>query len=317
MSEWLDFIKQSTFASEVEVGLAETAKCALTDWRVLAFRGADAVAFLQGQSTNDVKQVSDNQFQLNGLCTAKGRMLATFWLARRGDDLLMILPSELREGIAQHLRKYVFRSAVTLDALDWGVLGLTGDGAEAMIQEAHGGVPDNALVGEELNVLRMPFPQPAFLLCGPAEALTKRWQAWEAAKGLPASRWNLLHILAGIPKIQTETRESFTPQMVNFPQAGGVSFQKGCYTGQEVVARTHYLGKAKRQLYPAKLDAPPPAVGTQVSGDAGEVILSAPWPGGGSAVLAVLQNDAVEAGGLRVNDVPLEMLDLPYPLETA
>jgi len=320
MNTWQQWLTQHPTIAEKKLGagLNDTQVCPLPEWAVLSVSGADAVPFLQGQTTNDVRQVHAQHFQLNSLCAANGRIISNFWLAYRDDKLLIILPSTLRAKVHEHLRKYVLRSAVTLALGDEVCLGIAGPQAENIVQTRLGKLEQIAQV-DNITMLRMPFTLPAFLLLGPVEALGDCLLSWVKSCALTDYQsWDVLHILAGITQIVPATLQAFTPQMINFPQLGGVSFTKGCYTGQEVIARTHYLGKVKRHVYPARScgDA---AIGDTVQDSAGqpvgEVAFRAPWPEGGVGLLLLLQDQAVAQGNLRLNGQEISLLPLPYSLE--
>jgi hypothetical protein len=299
--------------------------------------GSDAVTLLQGQVTSDVREVGAERSQASGLCSPKGRLMASFRIVQEGSDLLLVLPRSLVTPILNRLRMFVLRADARLsDATGERVLlGLQGDPAAVAgslpgLAELPGAV-DEAMAGEGARAVRLPGGAlPRFLILAEPAAAPALWEGALAAGARPAGRtaWTLTEVLAGVPDVQPETSEAFVPQMVNLQALGGVSFNKGCYAGQEVVARMQYLGKLKRRMYPARVQAPEtPAPGTDLyaAGDAsgqsaGKVVAAAPHPEGGQALLAVLQIDAAEGGPVHLGSregPALDLKELPYPLEAS
>ena len=213
----------------------------LTDNALLSISGDDATAFLHGQFTNDVESLAVGAGQWNGWCSPKGRLLATFLLVRRAEGFLMMLPAELAPAIAKRLAMFVLRSKVTIrDATASHALwGVAGAGAVQAARKAAD--------------LVVPIDATRALAIAAAGA---------TLDGVPAGTtddWALAMIHAGIPVITAATQDAFVPQMANFELVGGVSFRKGCYPGQEIVARTQYRGILKRRMARAhvEVDAAP------------------------------------------------------------
>ena len=295
---------------------------------VFTVSGADAEQFLQGQLTSDVRRVDPGHSQLGGYCTPKGRLLALLRIFRRGDAYQAQLPATLLEPTVARLGKYVMRSKVSLaPAGDLIGIGLSGPHCERELQALTETVPravDEIVQASELTVLRIPGIHPRFMIYGPREAAEKAWarlNVHAAPVGAPA--WALLDVLAGVPQVFPETVEEFIPQTVNLDLLGGIAFDKGCYTGQEIVARLHYRGTVKRRMYLARLASggTAPAPGTPVTapeaGDqaVGHVVYAAPDPEGGFLLLASLIQEHAARGGLcvqREDGAELELRDLPY-----
>ncbi|NCA71453.1 MAG: folate-binding protein [Sphingobacteriia bacterium] len=294
---------------------------------LIAVQGADASDFLQGQLTNDVRELSPTHVQWSSHCSQKGRMLANFLLLRIHDTFHLQLPRERVPDLLQRLRLFVLRSRVTLtDASDeLARFGLAGDGASALLSAR--GLPVPPLVNElalidGLALIRLPGSE-RFELIGPPEALRAHWEALsEVATPTDAAGWTLLDIRAGIPTIQTATADTFVPQMANMQLIDGVSFHKGCYTGQEVVARMQYLGKLKRRMYRAQVEsATPPQPGDALFATAstsqqgsGTVVSATPIGPGQHELLAVVEIQAVESGEVRLGESGprLDFQPLPY-----
>lgn len=217
----------------------ETTRCpALSGFGVIAVEGRDAATFLQSQSMNDVAALAPGRWQWNGLLTPKGRVIALFALACVADGrFLLVLPDGSPAELVAHLRRFVFRSKVTLnEAPAWvvaaGPAAATGDPGAIAGDPDHGFAMDWSGEGGPRWLWLLPPSHPAL---APADDATDvAWRAMDLAHGLPR--------LAG------EQREAFTPQMLSLERLGAFSLKKGCYPGQEIVARTHYLGQAKRGL---------------------------------------------------------------------
>jgi hypothetical protein len=255
-------------------------------------------------------------------------MLGSFWIFQRDEDLYLQLPRDRLEAILKRLQMFVMRSQVSLaDASgELARFGLSGECAEALLPF----VPpagDNCLTRDGLTVIRLPGDRPRFEVAGSPDVLTGIWsQALTRAEQAGAGFWSLMDIRAGIPNVFEDTVEAFVPQMANLQLLGGVSFTKGCYTGQEVVARMQYLGKLKRRMYHARINTEqPPAPGAEVfspsseSGQgAGRIVDAAASPDGGYEVLAVLQISSAETNDLHLGDIDgpaLQLMELPYSFE--
>lgn len=291
---------------------------------LLAVTGDDATAFLHGQLTNDVQALSPGAAQWNGWCSPKGRLLATFLLFRRAEGFLMMLPAEIAEPVAKRLRMFVLRSKVKIE--DAGErfrrIGVAGRGGRAAVERAFGKAPDFMASVDRDGSACVALGIDRFVIFAAAEAAPALWEAL-AGEATQAGKdaWEWTSIRAGIPTVVAKTQDEFVPQMANFELVGGVSFKKGCYPGQEIVARTQYRGILKRRMVRAHAppgDAPRPGdtLRSEAFGDqaAGVVANVAPSPEGGYDLLAVAQLEAIRSGDLRLADGPaLRIEDLPYP----
>lgn len=259
--------------------LEDTTIMDLSHLGILQLQGDDAVTFLQGQVTNDVKKLDGSHAHYSGYCTPKGRLLAIFLAFAHQGNIYLQFPHELLERVQKRLKMYVLRSKVTIhDASDSLVhFGIAGPQAAALLHDAGLPAPDTAYaagMADDGIVIRMPGETPRFQILTSEENARALWTKL-STKAKPANkdRWDYLEILAGIPEVVTATQEEFVPQMVNLDVIGGISFKKGCYTGQEIVARTHYLGKVKRRTYIARTDTQSaPAIGNDVVTKTGDVI---------------------------------------------
>ncbi len=301
----------------------------LSDLALIRARGSDVQNFLNGQLSNDVRQLDAAHSQLAAWCSPKGRMMAVFRLFRRGDDYLLQLPAVLRENLLKRLRMFVLRAKVALeDADDLVGFGLSGAQAESLLRETAGFAPSGENGGEtrgEITIMNIPGPYPRFEVVAPAAASMQLWNGLKPKATPTASPvWAWLDIMAGIPNVYPETNEEFVPQMANLELIGGVNFKKGCYPGQEIVARMQYLGRLKQRMYRAHVaDANPLRPGMSVYApdfpgqSAGTVVDAQSAPDGGYDLLAVIQTSSVTKGTLRLGNEngPLLMLQtLPYSI---
>ena len=303
--------------------------CPLDHLGLLAFDGEDAQAFLQGQLTNDIKRISEQRAQIAGYCTAKGRLLATMLLWKTADGYCGQLHGDISATVQKRLSMYVLRSRVKVTdaAGKFARLGIAGRQAEAVLGNLSGVLPQQAMETVQaggITILRLHGPLPRFeIIATPENMAVVRAKLESACDQADAPVWDWLDIQAGVPQIGPGTQEQFVPQMVNLDLLDGISFKKGCYTGQEIVARTHYLGKVKRRTHLAHIEsAPPPPPGTAIYGadstePVGMVVNAAPAPGGGCDLLAEVRLESVDAGTLSLvapGGPALALLPLPYAL---
>lgn len=300
---------------------------------LLAVRGEDAFGFLQGQLSNDLRELSESHVQWSSHCSQKGRMLANFLVMRVGDTFYLQLPAERVPDLIKRLRMFVLRSRVSIeDASDELVrIAIAGDCAAGAVSACGLPVPEseNGLaVADEIAVIRLPGATPRIAIIGPPEPLRAHWDALRAqATPENTDAWTLLDIRAGIPSVYNATADTFVPQMANMQLIDGVSFHKGCYTGQEIVARMQYLGKLKRRMYIGEVESetPPQPGDTLFSPDSssqqgsGTVVAASPVDTGRYALLAVVEIQAAEAGEVRLSEGgPLLRLEAPpygFPVE--
>ncbi|WP_439849832.1 CAF17-like 4Fe-4S cluster assembly/insertion protein YgfZ [Pseudomonas syringae] len=300
--------------------------CTLSHEGVLAVRGVDSSKFLQGQLTCNLGYLSESASSLGARCTQKGRMQSSFRIVFEGDGCLLAMASELIEPQLLDLRKYaVFsKSKLTDESAAWVRFGLQ-DADEALVSLGLDLPQETGAVARasELIAIRVsPARAELWARAGQADDITSRLAA-QLTEG-PLNDWLLGQIRAGIGQVFGSTREEFIPQMINLQAVGGVSFKKGCYTGQEIVARMQYLGKLKRRLYRLTLQAeqlpePGTALFSPVHASAvGNVVLAA-QSGQGIELLAVLQGDAAESGHIHLGSpqgAALQMSELPYTLDS-
>ncbi|WP_025855396.1 folate-binding protein YgfZ [Pseudomonas sp. CHM02] len=299
--------------------------CSLSHEGVLAVRGADAAKFLQGQLTCNLNYLSDTQASLGARCTQKGRMQSSFRILLQGDGVLLAMATELLEPQLADLKKYaVFsKSKLTDESAAWVRFGLVNaDEALTRLGLQLSADTDSVARTDALIAVRV-SPGRAELWAPAEQGDTLRSQLAEHLQQAGLNEWLLGQIRAGIGQVMPQTRELFIPQMLNLQAVGGVSFKKGCYTGQEIVARMQYLGKLKRRLYRLSLDAPEmPEPGTPLFSPShnsaiGEVVMAAKADQT-VELLAVLQAEAADSGDVRLGTLEgpgLQLLDLPYTLD--
>lgn len=299
--------------------------CPLSHEGVLAVRGADAAKFLQGQLTCNLNYLSDTQASLGARCTQKGRMQSSFRILLQGDGVLLAMTTELLEPQLADLKKYaVFsKSKLTDESAAWVRFGLVNaDTALASLGLELSTETDSVVRNDALIAIRV-SPGRAELWVPAEQGDVVRNQLAATLDQTDLNEWLLGQIRAGIGQVMPQTRELFIPQMLNLQAVGGVSFKKGCYTGQEIVARMQYLGKLKRRLYRLSLNAPElPDPGTPLFSPShnsaiGEVVIAAK-AGESIELLAVLQAEAADSGDVHVGTLEgpgLQLLDLPYTLD--
>jgi tRNA-modifying protein YgfZ len=284
-------------AGELNAAKSGAFVCPLEHFELLRFSGPDAQAFLQGQLTCDVRQVSLVNAQYGGYCSPQGRLLATFLLMQGSQGYLMLLPADLAEATAARLRKFVLRAKVNIDREESvRPVGLGGPGAAAVLGKIIGQPPAGPLgmvLYPSAGLLRLPGN--AFVALVPSAEIASLWAAFaDLAVPAGAAAWDWLQVRSGIPWITLPTQDQFVPQMAGLDAIGGISFDKGCYPGQEIVARTHYLGQVKRQLRSGHVDGLARAGDVLVAGGQNRAVVvnAAPSPDGGSDLLAVAQTAA-------------------------
>ncbi|MDD5472384.1 MAG: folate-binding protein YgfZ [Sideroxydans sp.] len=237
--------------------------CDLSQFGLLRVSGEDSQSFLQNLLSNDIRETDNGRAQLSSFNNAKGRMLASMLVWKQGDDYELQMPRGLCEAMRKKLSMYVLRSKVKIaDISDERVcIGVSGDKALSALQGLYADMPtDSMSVAQANDATLIRRDARRMQIVTDVVRATDIWQSLSSAATAAGSPcWDWLDIRAGVPFILPQTQEAFVPQMVNFELIGGINFKKGCYPGQEVVARMHYLGKAKRRMYLARVmtDAAP------------------------------------------------------------
>lgn len=304
--------------------------CPIPYYGMLLTQGPDSSQFLQGQTTCDFKEVTDNQSRLGAFCNPKGRMISSFLTARRDDqNYLLRMRRDIVESTKAAFGKYiVFSKAEQIDLSDQIiVLGLHGDKARAALVDTFGNAPtekNQVCQQENQLVLQLDDEGLTFECWLDIESAEKYWnQLSQVLKPTGSNQWQRLTIQQGVGELSSALVDEFIPQLLNFTLIGAVSFDKGCYTGQEVVARMHYKGKPKRGLYRIQLQGSDVKEGQELFSDGeqaiGELVNIAAIASNNQntlfEALAVLVHSEIEKKLSRKNqDDMIELLDLPYAI---
>lgn len=277
----------------------------------ISVTGADNAKFLQGQLTCDIFSLSDSLASIAGFCNPKGRVISTLLVLKTNDSFLLLLPRSLLNKVITKLQMYILRSAVRLGDENQG-LKLFGFSCPATEIGSLKLPTENFAVGRggDGNLfVRLPSPSPRYLcIANQQDALSQLDQHNGHLVADDSAEWLFQDISSGFPWFDSEQSELYIPQMLNIDGLGGISFNKGCYTGQEIIARTHFLGKAKRNLFPAECSAATetPAAGISVLNDETKqsvgAVLSAITYAQNTRLLLVLQVSDAEAHQLVLDD---------------
>jgi folate-binding protein YgfZ len=295
---------------------------------VLAATGADAGAFLHAQLSSDVNGLAQGACHWSSYNSPKGRLLATVFLYRPAagpaDRYVALLAADLVEAVRKRLAMFVLRSKVTLSDATPALarFGVGGPRADEAVRASFGTAPDPGRCATLGDVDVVHLPDGRFFVLAPAarardaESTLERHAA--RATGLT---WDWLGVNAGVPTITQATQDLFVPQTANWDAIGGLDFRKGCYPGQEIVARTQYLGRLKERLYVYRCERPAPAPATRLYAAAhgdqacGTVVNGAPEPSGRAVFLAVAQINGTESVAIGAPDGPTaKREDPPYPI---
>jgi len=324
---------------EQQASVSGTVITDLSHLGIIQAHGPDAANFLQGQLTNDIRLVDDEHCQISGYCNPQGRLLAIFLIFQFQDSYYLLLPASLLPETLERLTKYTLMSKVTLADVsdDWVKMGIHGKRSGQQLQS----ILDTPLPTpatstysvDKLKLIYVPGLTPRYIIFGTPDDIKPVWnklRAHSAAVG--ANNWGWHDIQAGIPVVYPETIGSFIPQMVNLDVLDAINFKKGCYTGQEIIARLHYRGKLKRRMYLAHLTqngidtSPQPGdvlYHEQHSNDEGKaighIVRCQQAPDGGTSLLAVIVSELAEEG-LKNGQIhwhsptgpALEFRQLPY-----
>ncbi|VVD90724.1 tRNA-modifying protein YgfZ [Pandoraea cepalis] len=355
-SQWRDLLPQAADVNSPDILSNASARAAqfdalqtgsfvalASDTGLIALSGADAASFLHGQLTNDVERLAPAQARLAGYCSAKGRLLATFlmWRDASADaTIYLACDATVQAAVQKRLSMFVLRAKVKLTdgAATHVLLQVGGPAAEAVLANTFAALPTESLavahatLGDDAtHLIRLPAAGTArslsrFLWSVPVARVAEVWASLTQAPGVVAvapalAAW--LDVHSGVARVTSATQEQFVPQMVNWEVVGGVNFRKGCYPGQEVVARSQYRGTIKRRLHLAHVDATQPAPGQELvetsdpDQPCGMVVHAAPAPNGGYDALVEVKLTAREADDVRLgaaNGPALTFAELPYDI---
>ncbi len=323
------FIFNSTF-SDTELTEGSDIICDLSYFSTVVVAGGDATEVIQGQFTNDVNRVDEDHSQINAFCNNKGRMLANFRLFQNQQNYFLSIRSDLVESSIEHLQKYVLRAEVAIQDISEQLvhIGICGDNSETLLSPFINNLSsdiDSVSYNDNYIAIRVAGKTPRYeIFCSQEHAKTLWESLSEKTSVANSAYWDYLNIKNGLPFIDNKTRGEFVPQMVNMELINGVSFEKGCYTGQEIVARTHYLGKQKRRTYRIKITSDTaPKAGDQLATDTstenqytGTLVSVYQTAENEFEALAVIQIKSAESEKLKLKDADAEItvLELPYSL---
>ena len=343
--EWLEFLKNAGAEIEnnqvVSFGNLQREKrvthtgliiCDLSHQGLISVDGEDTTDFLQGQLTNDVRDVTQSHSQLSAYCTHKGRMLANFRVFKRDDTTYINLPQSLLESILKRISMFILMAKVTMkDSSNSLVkIGLSGPNADEKLGDIVNDLPketDDVTQANGYSIIKCAGVVSRYEIFGELEAIKTLWDRLDVhAAPVGIGCWESLNIHAGIPTILPETVEAFIPQMTNMQVINGVSFQKGCYTGQEVVARMQYLGKVKRRMFRIEINTSDAVNagdklfcnGSTSGQGTGQIINAEENADGNFDALAVIDITDAEQGNLQLHDATgpsITLQSLPYSLE--
>jgi folate-binding protein YgfZ len=300
---------------------------------IIRVTGADAASFLQGQLTNDVALLGMNESRLAAFCSAKGRMQASFTIYKRPSadtaqttpDIYMVCSRDILTPTLKRLSMFVMRAKAKLtDATaEFNIFGLTGSAILSIASQAIN-TPAIATIKASTIIALHPALGQTRAFC-----ITPVGDAAPVGEALSAELWHWGEVQAGIATISAPVVEAFVPQMLNYESVGGVNFKKGCYPGQEVVARSQFRGTLKRRAYVVQIDAPEsqPGIGQEIFHDSdaeqpcGTVVQVAKNPeadpNGGYSAIVSMQVSASVGGKLTLGSASganITVLPLPYPL---
>ena len=338
IKSWQDFLAQqgATITEGLVTSFGETPAnypglsatlTDLSDLGVLALEGADSKRFLQGQSTSDTEQLNADTALPGAICNAKGRMLTSYRAVEpETDSVLLVMHRPLVDTTINNLGKYAafFKTTLSNASDDYRLLGISGSDCESILEGQFDAIPTaiNQLCITGGCLLLRISPQ-QFLVIVKTDLVEQLWQKLaQSFTPTGMAYWQLQSIRAGQARVQAETAEQFVPQMLNLQATGAVNFKKGCYTGQEIVARMQYLGKLKRRTYRVIIEAStPPQVATDIYDSAnnklvGSVLLAASADEKNTEMLAVLHEEQADASAFIIDGetVTVSIAELPYSL---
>ena len=302
---------------------------------LIAVSGDDAASFLHNQLTNDVEHLTSASARLAAYCTPKGRVMASFLMWRNDTSIFLQLPRDIQAPLQKRLQMFVMRAKAKLhdasvDPATAVLLGLGGSKAGAVLATWFETLPaapydktEHAL-GTLIRVADA-FGAPRYQWLMSADAALQVWPVLAAALAKGGDdAWDLSDVHAGVPRIALATQEQFVPQMINLELLGGVNFKKGCYPGQEIVARSQYLGKLKRRTTLVSIAGSDAKAGNEVyatsdpTQPAGMVVNAAPNGAGGVDALVEMKLAAIEEAAVQLGVAggpALHFLPMPYALD--
>jgi len=314
--------------SELRAAATNNIICDLSHLDCLYVTGEDAESFLLNQFSNDIQQLDETHSQLTTYCNPKGRMFALFRAYRVDNGFALLSDPGIGGALLARLKMFVMRSNVKIENISdqFAMFGLSGEGAGDLLRgilQIQRPEQSNLIVhSDSLSVIRQYARQERYLVTGSTEKLQAAWSAlMEKCKPVGRTAWDWLDIQAGLPSIHAETSEEFIPQMLNLDVLNALNFKKGCYPGQEIIARMKYLGKLKQRMFSGHAEGPVPAPGEALFSEsfgtqsAGTIVSATPAPGGGFDCLFIAQLKVVGTESLHIGSpdgAVLSLRELPY-----
>ena len=309
---WIDFLKShgATVTPTLDVTFPNSQASVtpsitpITHLTLLKVTGGDAAQFLQGQLTCNINDLTGTNSFFAAFCSAKGRVISTLLIFKQDDSYLVILPNELVNKVTKKLQMYIMRSDVQITNIshDYCLIGLTTEDANLLPS-----LPNTQFAVSQ-SAIKLPSNTHRYLMFYTQEDACTQWDTLiNNHQATPVNSDNALYqdISSGLPWLTQASSEEHIPQMLNIDKLGGISFNKGCYTGQEIVARTHYLGKAKRQLFIAEclgsIEADSQIINSDNEQTVGKII-SFQSIGETTRMLVVMPNEGVDLDHLIINN---------------
>lgn len=299
----------------------------LSQLATIEVSGQDAEEFLHGQFTSDIKSLNKDNFQFSAWCNAKGQVISNFYILRYQSGFLLLIPVDQCEKFTSRLKMYIMRSDVIVSnkSNDLIRIGVSANDHNDLINNIVKDIPENErslVCTETYTCLHIVDNKSRFILIGEIDAITKIWQQL-TTNMTPAGthQWQLLDILAGLPWLSESCIEKFLPQYLNLDVLNGVSFEKGCYPGQEVIARLRFRGEIKRRLFLASIQQDiTPLVGDDLclsdnDRSVGKIINVQPHPELGFVFLTVAEIESVKKGNIILQNSDSNVLtfhSFPY-----
>lgn len=334
-SQWHQFLQDkgvNLTAEQLVTALPDQFITPIQHLGLLKLSGDDATHFLHGQLTNDVEHLTQQQAKLAGYCSAKGRLLATFLMWRDDTSIYLTSSADILPTIQKRLKMFVLRSKVTIDDIQTtsSSIGLFGEALKTPLSHLFGTLPTlpyEKITTELGTLICLPtiHNKPRYVWIATQQVLQQHWD--ELAQVAPAvtdNLWAYVEIMCGLPWITQATQEAFVPQMLNYEIIGGVNFKKGCYPGQEIVARTQYLGKIKRRMALFSLTNAQVNAGDELFSSedpeqpCGKIVNAARLSADKSVCLAEIKLATLEAGTIHLGNAQgptLQIETLPYNIQ--
>ncbi len=336
MSDFITFLQRTTSVEvtgdrathfgepdkEFETARTTQSKCPLLSLGIVSISGTDAQSFANGQFTTDCTEITDKLSQFSGWCDPKGRILFLFTLYTEGTNLYVVLPKTQIPDFIRRLQMYVMRADVQLDDVSsaYAIFGICGAAGTDELPTFDLKQPwDAALQTDSSVIIRHGPGEARFIVIGTDVSAVERWQTMSVPV-VGEGAWTALECFAGLPRLYKQTSGMFLPQQLNLDQLNALSFSKGCYPGQEIIARLKYRGEVKKRLMVATCESNEMlAPGTPVRAPddtrtVGHILYAQPVNRSRSVVSAIVEigatNEAIFVAGAQ--DCVLQRVDLPY-----